>query len=186
MSLTLPVTNDTHIFVKLVAALVCQLVCLLVAAGAAAIAISGDLLTDIWQDFSKALDVIWEGMGAGHCVALAVEFTLILLVSAVANMLLYYACITVGQTAKKNRILMAIVAYFVYYVASQVLATIFTIVLTIMGMTEALNEVILWVAYHPMATMHIYMWLMVILSAGLAALFWLVTRKIMSKKLNLE
>ena len=186
LSFTLPVTNGEHIFVKLLASLVCQTVCFLVAVAAGAIALSGDLMESLWRDASAMMGIIWEGIGPGHCIGYCLEMVLLMVLSGVANMLLFYACITVGQTAKKNRIVMAVAAYFVYYVATQIFATVLTVVLAVLGMTEALNGIGEWVACHPLASFHIYLCGIAVFTAGLSALFWVVTQKIMTKKLNLE
>ena len=186
LSFTLPVTNGEHIFVKLLASLVCQTVCFLVAVAAAVIALSGDLLDSMWRDCSMMINILWEGVGPAHCIGYALEMVLLMILSGVANMLLFYACIAVGQTAKKNRIVMAVVAYFVFYIATQILATVFTVVLAVLGMTEALNGIGEWIAYHPMATIHIYLCGIAVLTAAMSVLFWIVTQKIMTNKLNLE
>lgn len=186
LTFTLPVTNAEHIFVKLLVAVVFQAICMIVVVAAGAIALSGEALDELWRDFYFIFASIFEGVGTANTVGFIIEWVLLVVISAVASMLLFYACITIGQTAKKNRIIKAIGAYFVYYIITQIASTVFTIIFTVLGMNDALEGLIEWVAYHPIATMHLYFCGTILLNGGLAALFWFITHRIMTNKLNLE
>ena len=186
LTFTLPVTNAQHIFVKLLVAMVCHTVCVLTVMAAGCIALWGEDLIKIFKVLGNLIREIFSACGAAHSVIYIIEVILLIVLSAASNILLYYACITVGQTAKKNRILLAIGAYFIYYVASQAVATVFTIVVTVVGMTTDLVRLLEWIGTHYVATIHIYLGGMVVLTAVMAAVFWLVTQTIMTKKLNLE
>jgi len=120
LTFTLPVTNAQHIFVKLLMSIVFEAVCLMVVTAAGAIALSGDALAAFWDGLWQMLRGIDAQIGTGHMVALIIEWILLAVASVVSGMLLFYACITVGQTAKKNRIIKAIGAYFVYYMITQI------------------------------------------------------------------
>ena len=186
LTFTLPVTNTAHIFVKLLAAVTFQAACIVVVAAAGAIALSGQALADVWNGFAKVMTAIFRGVGTGHAIGFIVEWVILVILSAVTNMLLFYACITVGQTAKKNRIIKAIGAYFVYYVVTQVVSTVFTIIMAFLDLTGDLLGIVQWIVYRPMAAAHTGFIGMILLTAGQAVLFWFVTHRIMTTKLNLE
>jgi len=189
LTFALPVTNAEHIFVKLFAAMVWELVCLLTVAVTGLIALSGEELVEGFNAFVLFTEeTLLPMFGAANIIAIAflVEMLLLVLIAAASNKLLYYACITVGQTAKKNRILMAIGAYFVYYVAAQIIGTVFTGVITVLGMTGALDSITEWMEVNFIAGMHIYLCVSIVFGAAVSALFWMVTQTIMTKKLNLE
>ncbi len=186
LTFTLPVTNTQHIFVKLLVAILCQAICLAVVMTAGAIALSvEDLAAFLHWIYDLTTSFSLE-FGIGNTIGFQIELFLMIVASAISNMLLFYACITVGQTAKKNRILLAIGAYFIFYVATQVLSTIAIVFLTALGMSNALDGIIEWIANHFLASMHIYFCGVIVINSALAVGFWIVTHRIMTKKLNLE
>lgn len=186
LTFTLPVTNTQHIFVKLVVSVVCQIICALVVVVAGVIALSGKPLNKICEFVAWQFEQLLKAYGWFHVLAFAIELILALILSVASAILLYYACISIGQTAKKNRILMAFVAYIVYYVAMQAISTAFTIVSMILAEMGGFDAIVIWSIEHPVASMHLFNWAMIIVNAGGTALFWWVTQFIMSKKLNLE
>lgn len=186
LTFTLPVTNAQHIFVKLFVAVVFQTVCLLTVVISGCIVLSGKELIDMFRDIMYAMQYAFNGIGAVNMIVFIIEMIIMMLLSVASNMLLYYACITIGQTAKKNRILMAIGVYFIYYIITQVISTIFTIIITMVSMSDALVKIVEWIANYPIPAMHILFGVSVIISAAITALFWFVTQRIMTKKLNLE
>jgi len=186
LTLTLPVTHSQHIFVKIVVAMACQAVCLFTVIVAGCIALLKDELALFLKGFNDLVKDLTYLAGGLNTTLYIIEFILLLVLAATMNMLLYYACITVGQTAKKNRILMAVGAYFVYYIATQILSTVFIIVLAILGGTGALNGIGLWMEAYPTASVHVVLLFIIGVYTAMAALFWFVTQTIMTKKLNLE
>lgn len=186
LTFTLPVTNTEHIFVKLLAAMVCQIVCVLTVIAAVSIALSGELFGEMITVLSYFINKIFLACGTVNLIGFIIEIILLAIISAASTLLLYYACITVGQTAKKNRIFAAVGAYFVYYVATQIISTVFTIIFMILGMTGALDSVMVWFESNVVAGVHIVLCSVIVISAVITAVFWIVTQTIMSKKLNLE
>ncbi len=186
LTFALPVSNNAHIFAKLFAAIICEAACVLTICLAGIIALSGEILGDMVLALSIAKDFLFDACGVANCITYAFELILIFFFSAVSSILLSYACITVGQTAKKNRIFMAVVAYFVYYVATQVVSTVFSILFVIFGLSGLFNGIALWFVEHPFAAIHIELCLGWLITAAMSAAFWIVTHRIMSKRLNLE
>ncbi len=186
LTFTLPVNNAQHIFVKLLTAICCQAICLLTVIIATTIALSGEPLSDLAQILSIGFAEFYEELGMANFIAFIFDIIVITLLSVVGNMLLYYACITVGQTAKKNRILMAVGAYFIYYIATQIISTVIVMVITVFGMTGAFDGIVNWLDNHITVAMHLALGTSIVIYAAMAVAFWYVTQWIMTKKLNLE
>lgn len=186
LTFTLPVTNEQHIFVKLITALVCHAICTITVIIAACIAFSGQLLADVFDIILKLLESAGAIFGTFNMVIFAIELVLMLILSIAQTLLLYYTCITVGQTAKKNRIIMAVAAYFVYYAATQAIATVFMIIFTVLGISGVFDGIEMWLESNIILATHIYFAFALLVSAALATAFWFVTKNIMTKKLNLE
>lgn len=188
LTFTLPVTNHQHLLVKLGAAMVCQAACLLTVFLATAIA-SFEVPegSNIFKTVRYLFEQLFWGCGTANAIFYIIEGILLLFLGSAFGFLLYYACITVGQTAKKNRILMAVGAYFIYYVATQVVSTVLVMLATVVGLSGGFfTSIIDWLAEHPMETMHIYMTVCVVIYAVLTVAAYIVTHRIMTKKLNLE
>lgn len=186
LTFTLPVTNSQHVLVKLLAAVSCQGVSVLTIAASVAIALSGERLKTLLQSISIIIDPLASGLGAVNVVFLAIEAIVMLIVSSASTLLLFYACITIGQTAKKNRVLMAVITYFIYYMASQALGTVVVMIIVALGSSGVLDNIMIWTDYHYVATRHIYFCTSILVSAALSAAFYFVTLRVMNKKLNLE
>ncbi|MBO7245354.1 MAG: hypothetical protein J6V56_01160, partial [Clostridia bacterium] len=164
----------------------CQSICLLTVVIDATIALSGEPLKEIVLVLAAGLSEFCAEIGPVNYIAFIFDIIVILLLSVVGNMLLYYACITVGQMAKKNRILMAVGAYFVYYVATQIISTVIVMVFVMLGMTGVFDGIVMWLDDHMILTMHLAMGVSIVIYAAMAVAFWYVTQWIMTKKLNLE
>ncbi len=186
LTFTLPVTNPQHIFVKLSVSMIFSCICALTVIAAILIAFSGEVMTALFKQIGEAFASLTVYLPTYHMVLYAVELLVLFLLGVASTQLLYYACITIGQTAKKNRILMAVVAYFVYYVISQALSTVVTIVFTILGYSDAFAAIGEFIYMHPIAAAHIFLCGAMVFSALITALFYFITLKIMNKKLNLE
>ncbi len=181
LTFTLPVTNTAHIFTKLLASLVCQTVCLLTVGAAGCISIFGEDLVDLFKGFSELFVDLHAEAGTANLIGYIIEVIVLIVLSSASNMLLYYACITIGQTAKKNRILKAFGAYIVYYIATQIFSSIFTIVVLVSDYSDVPVPEI-----SGAAVAHIFFCIAIVWTAIMAAVFWIVTQTIMTKKLNLE
>ena len=187
LTLTLPVTAGQHIFAKLLSALLTQGVCLLTVFSAGCIAFPSD---DSFFGVNVA-ELVTNLLFSPEIPAELIAGQILLsLLSAVSGMLLLYACITVGQTAKKNRILTAVGAYFIYYIASQSLSTIAVVVglliTGILSIDPGIEAAISTVYDDTHLFEYLYIGFQTLLELGKILLFWIVTRSVMTKKLNLE
>ena len=186
LTFTLPVTNQEHIFVKLVAAVAFEAACVIVVLLTGMVALAGEDLETFWLGIRSFYTLMALDVGDANMIGYIVEFLLLTVVSGISGMLLYYACIAIGQTAKKHRILKAILAYFVWYIITQAASTLYLVVLMVMGEMGRLDSSLEWIVNNPYGAIHVYFWGSILLTAGVGALFWFVTQKIMTKKLNLE
>ena len=182
LSFTLPVTPTQHLVVKLLTAVTCFI--LIVTAGFASlcIAFSGEALVEIFKAIGFILNGFADCIGTTNTILYIVEFLLLLLLSVFYMYLLFYTCITIGQTAKKGRIGKAIATYFIYYGITQVVGTTFVIINALLG-----NKGIAGFAEaEPELFIHTFFCVEIAVISVLSLVFFLISRHIMNKRLNIE
>ncbi len=186
LTFTLPAKPVTHLWVKVSTTMVFCILSFLVCVGAACIITAGDVFTEL----CKAGIYLWNKIEAsykGHIAGYIAEGALLVLIAVFATILLYNACLCIGQLAKKNRILLSVGAYFGYYVITQILGTVFIIVFTILEASGALAPIYDFMLYqYPTESVHIVLWAFIVFYALLALVYWLICQWILRKKLNLE
>ena len=138
------------------------------------------------KEISAIFDELFSLINGFHLVLYIIELFVLEIVIIVYSNILIYTCITVGQTAKKNRILLAIGAYFVYYVAIQFIVTIFMIVVAIFGLAGAFNWVGVFIENNPYTFFHILFIIIILVYSGLTCLGYYIIQRIINNKLNLE
>lgn len=183
---TLPVTAGQHILVKSVTAVSMNWLSAIVALLSVFIALPyeqvEETLLDILYIFGQLLAVdstqsFWFGL----------EYFVLLVLSSFSSVMLYYACISLGQLSKKNRILAAVGVYFLYYIISQIVSTIVTIILTALASISVyLYDFLFWVGEHPTEVYHTVMWIIIFFQLVFAVAEYFVIRWVLTKKLNLE
>ena len=109
-----------------------------------------------------------------------------MLVSICAGVLLFYACMCIGQLAKRSRVLLALGVYFGYYYLTQIVVTVGIIFMTVFEDTPAFLNLMDWIYYNPEKTVHIALCGMTVLYAVMGGVYYLIAHTIMKKKLNLE
>ncbi|MEE1314168.1 MAG: hypothetical protein UHS49_00165 [Faecalimonas sp.] len=186
LSFTIPVTPAQHLWVKVSVAVLFEVGAVLASILALAIAFSGEPIVELF----KAADYLWElitqQVSAAHLVTYFIEFLLLMLVSFFGQYLLYYTCITIGQMAKKNRVLAAVGVYFAYYLCTQILSTVFTIVLAGVGSIEVFERFGRFAAEHPYLSVHLVFVGLIVWALILNVAYYLICHIIIRKKLNLE
>ena len=185
LSFTLPVTVHQHIAAKLIAVILCDAATVVAILLSCAIVTSGEALVEVFRAIGFLLDRGYQSLG-GHFIAYIIEGVIYLIVLAAVQMLLFYACITIGQLAKKNRVLLAFGAYFAYYVICQILGTICIVIITLYGEQLGLDRLVNFFAENPEASGHIVLAALIVFSLILGAIYYLIAQHIMKKKLNLE
>ncbi|MBQ3093763.1 MAG: hypothetical protein IJC52_01205, partial [Clostridia bacterium] len=98
----------------------------------------------------------------------------------------YYTCIAIGQTFKKNRVLAAVGVYFAYTMIVQALSTVLSIVFSVSAPFLPIDEWMMALEANPYPFIHTFIAVTLVLGVAMAAVFFLVTRHILKNKLNLE
>jgi len=98
----------------------------------------------------------------------------------ISIVLFCYFCITIGQTAKKNRILKAFGVFFICFIIVQIALS--TLYLTVF-VTDEFKR---WSIAHMLLFNHISVCSIIVINSIASVIFWFVTQAIMTKKLNLE
>ncbi|MBR3878584.1 MAG: hypothetical protein IKJ24_00535 [Clostridia bacterium] len=189
LTFTLPASNSQHIFVKLCTAMIWQISCFITVVLAWSImliggdsdSVSGEIVgAELWNEFVNTI-------GAGNLVAYAIELVIAIFAAMVYSMLLAYTCITIGQTAKKHRIGKAVGVYFIYYYATQAILSVLSTVGTVLATDSMINSSISEMTIDDTVVLiHIVLCGAIVICAAVSLVFWLVTRYVMTKKLNLE
>ncbi|MBQ8768486.1 MAG: hypothetical protein IJZ15_02395 [Oscillospiraceae bacterium] len=185
LTFTLPATPRQHLLVKVVTAVGMNLLSVVMILISVCIVSAGELLKEIIIALRYIMEKLVE-LAGGHIPFYGLELLLLLLAAAFTGIMLYYTFISIGQLFKKNRILAAVGAYFVYYILTQVVSTVITIVFSILAENGAFEQIGAWILEHPFQSVHIGMWGAIVLSAIFALVEFLVVKWVITKKLNLE
>ena len=187
LSFTLPVSTDQHLCAKLLGAFIATFASLLVTIIAAAIASFGEVLREGvkagWYLLRMLRADVVEEFGVVHFGGWTVEVILAVLVSFALSTLFYYFCITVGQQAKKNRVLAAFGVSFGIYILLQILATVLVI---LAGVTDIFDVIENWMDRNAPGSIHAMLLGSTAISAGLAVGAYFICRRLITKRLNLE
>ena len=182
LSHTLPVTPAQHIKSKLLTSLLFYLGAL------AAIFISfivitiGDVNIELFKAFGYLLGKFFSSCGI-HAALFILEGVLLLFAWAVRSFLKNYFCISVGQLVSRKRILLAFGVYFGIYVLSQIVGTVFIILITLNP--DWISFLYMWFVHNPLLGSHIILCGYLVVEVILGMVYYLFTKKIMTKKLNL-
>lgn len=185
LSFTLPVTARQHISVKVITAVSMNILTVVVVLLSGCIVAAGEMLKEIIIAARYILNNLYDLVG-GHMITVGLEFILLILIASFSSVMLYYTFISIGQLFKKNRILAAVGVYFAYYVLTQIVSTVITIAISILGETGALDQMGIWITEHLATAIHLGMWGMIVLTALFAAVEFFVIKRIITRKLNLE
>ena len=169
---TLPVSVSQHIFSKAIIAIVmCFLSC--VAAFVSVALLTGGISPFTFFSDLSAIPYMLEGL-------------LWLVLCAFAAVLFIYLCIALGHLAKKHRLLMAFVWYFVLSTAVQIIGMLVLIAggnAVSESMARSIGQ--FWASMGAGAV-HFVMLMLCLVSAAAAAVCFAGTRYILTHKLNLE
>lgn len=185
LSFTLPVTARQHISVKVITAVSMNIISFVMILISVCIITAGEMLKEIIIAARYLLRQLYQLVGS-HMVTVSLEFLLWILVASFAGVMLYYMFISIGQLFKKNRIMAAVGAYFAYYVLTQIVSAVITIVFSILAANGTLEQLGLWIINHIATAIHMGMWGAIVLTSLFAAVEFFVIKQIITKKLNLE
>ena len=169
---TLPVSVTQHIFSKaIIAVAMCFLSCLV--AFLSILLLSHGINPAAFSFFDLA------------AVPYVLEGLLWLVLCAFAAVLFIYLCIALGHLAKKHRLLMAFVWYFVLSTAVQVIG-LFVMTASVEKTAAASHTVLAFLDGMGAAGVHVIMLTLCLVSAAAGAVCFAGTRYILVHKLNLE
>lgn len=183
LTFTLPTTPGRLLSVKIITAALMQVITLGVAALSAVIITLGDVLVEVW----KAGVYLWNEVNVemeGHLTMLSVEMVLLFLLAILYAIVFFETCINIGQLFPKLRILAAVGVYFAVYTVEQILVTIGLIVMAFAEVN--LDTLVEFIDLHPYLFLHGTMWMGIVLTAVFTLLCYLLSRHIITKRLNLE
>lgn len=178
---TLPVTVDQIIWSKLLVAELWTVV--VVAVDVGALALSGILrempLPELWA----AVQEIWTtpGVSHGHLIGWLAEVLALLLLSPLSSMLMYYAAIAVGHSFANHKILLSFAFYFAFSIGVQTIGSFASIFLLVFVDSTEVNMDV----FSP-AVPHAFLLSMIGSSLVLCTAFYVVTRLMLKKRLNLQ
>lgn len=185
LTFTLPVSVNQHLLTKLITGVVACFASYAVVFAAFCIATSGDLLVELFKAAGYIFGKASEDIGVHFGLYIA-EAVILFIVSSCTELMLFYACMCIGQLAKRSRVLLALGVYFGYYYLTQIIVTVGMVILTFVEDSEIFINLIDWIIENPEATGHIAISGSIVISLVLGGVYYLIAHTIMKKKLNLE
>ena len=179
---TLPVKPSQHITAKLLISLIFDLGTLLAIFLSFMVITLGDVNIEVFKAFGYLVGKFFAKYGA-VAVVYIIEAVLALLTAQLLIYLKLYFCISVGQLAKKKKILLAFGVFFGIYIVNQIIGTIFIVCITLN--MEWFSDFITWLAEKD-ATAHVFLCGYIVFYAIFSLVYFLITKYIMGKKLNLS
>lgn len=184
LTFTLPFTPTQHIVCKLVCGAVVMIIdfviviCSLLILGAGT-----EVLGEILGAIKLALTELPEYFSAGQIALISSEIFLLMLLAPIQSLLMFYAAMALGQQFK-NKIGGAAISYICLYAAVQIITSLIMIPVSFVtagSMDEFDNLINNSVMY-----LGIFLLFMIVLSAVLSVVYFIITRHFLTKKLNLE
>lgn len=186
LSFTLPVTPSQHIVSKLLMLIIATFITLFSVLVTVAIATAGDVFVELVKVVNYLLNSLCEEFGVVNIIFIAIEIFLIFVIGLISQYLLCYGCISIGQLANKNRVLAAFGVYFGYYLFTQLIGTIFVVITTALVNNFDFYIVTDFVNTYPKTSMHLFLTFFIVFYAVLSFVYYLVTKKVITNRLNLE
>ncbi len=181
LSFSLPVTVSQHIIVKGLVAVIMQFVTLAVAFVSLCVVTFGEVTVEIF----KAVGYIW-GLGKGNSLFYVLEAVVLFAVATLSEFMLYYLFIAIGQMFNKNRVFAAVGASFVYYLITQVIGTVISIGFGLFGGLIDWGSIVKFIERNAFECAHAFMIIMIVWNIVWCGVYYLITRTILTKRLNLE
>ena len=189
LSHSLPVTSAQHIWSKLIVSLLFECGTLLAIFIAVNVATVGDVGVELYKAGGYLAKEFFAQVHFNGALYL-IEWLLIFLVGLASSFLMMYFCISIGQLVNRKKILLAFGVLFGLYVLGQIFATIVIIMGPLMLNNEAirtfLQGIFDWAAAHSRAAIHIGSLLVLLGQTILGFVYFLITERIMTKRLNLS
>ncbi len=183
LTMTLPVTGNQHILSKWITAFLSVFASMIVVLFSVCVCTFGEPLFEILKAIGYLYKRCYQYTGF-TTIFLTIEGILTACIAVFYMLMLFYSCITIGQLAKKNRILASFGVYFGYYLLTQILGTIFLILMTT---TNVFNNLFNWIGTLNGDTVwHLIFGGVSLVSLILSSVLYFVCKNIIYKHLNLE
>lgn len=186
LSFTLPITPTQHIMAKTLVAGASMVGTILVAFLSFMLFTAGEVFAEVMKAAGYLIKLFTKEFGVGNTIAYVIEGIALIAIYILMMYLLYYACIALGQTFKKNRVVGAVGVYFIYYAITQVVGTVLVILCTFLAESGLFAAISNFVDAQPELSVHLGMWFILFWSALFAAIYFLIIKWVIRNKLNLE
>lgn len=184
LTFTLPFTSTQHIVCKLICGVVVMVIDFIIVICSLLILGAGtEILGEILSDIRIALTALPEYLSTGQIALISSEVFLLLLLSPFQSLLMFYAAMALGQQFK-NKVGGAAIAYICLYAAVQIITSLIMIPISFVtagGMEELDNLINDSVMY-----LGLFFGFLIVMSAALSIVYFVITRHFLTKKLNLE
>ena len=179
---TLPVTPTQHIFAKLLTSFIFCLGGLLAIFLSFMVITIGDVNIEVFKAFFYLAGKFFARFGANGGLYV-LEFILLLCTAAFFVFIKLYCCISIGQLVNRKKILLAFGVFFGIYVVKQIIGTVFVIFVVLNP--ELFDRFGVWIGQHPELFAHLFFIFVILYHTLFGVMYFLITKHIMSKKLNL-
>lgn len=184
LTFTLPFTPTQHIICKLICGVVVTVIDFIIVICSLLILGAGtEVLGEVFDVIKLLFTELPEYFSAGQIALIGLEIFVLLLLSPFQSLLMFYAAMALGQQFK-NKVGGAAIAYICLYAAVQIAETLIMIPISFISagsMDEFDNLINNSVMY-----LGIFLLFLIVLSAALSAVYFVITRHFLTKKLNLE
>lgn len=184
LSFTLPITASQHIFVKVATSVLFSVASIIMAFVSFCIISAGDLFVEVMRALGYLINLATAKVGFNFGLYV-IEAIIFIIVNIIATRLLHNTCITIGQKANKGRIGFAILTYFIIYVITQTIISIIQFV-CLMVPENAWEPIVKYLAKNYIPAIHIGLLAAIVITAVISLIYFLICRKIITKKLNLQ
>ena len=183
LSHTLPVTPAQHIWAKLLVSLIFTVGSLFAIFLSVMVITIGEVNTEIFKAFGYYIGKLFNNYGAEGALYI-VEALVLVFAAQIMCYFKLYCCISVGQLAKKHKLLAAFGVFFGIYVLTQIVGTAI-IISTLFYEQPWIISLFEWLG-NTRAGVHVVFCSGIVFYSVFALIYFMITKHIMSKKLNLS
>ncbi len=184
LTFTLPFTPTQHIVCKLICGVVVMVIDFIIVICSLLILGAGtEVLGEILGAIKLALTELPEYFSAGQIALISSEIFLLMLLAPFQSLLMFYAAMALGQQFK-NKVGGAAISYICLYAAVQIITSLIMIPISFVtagSMDEFDNLINNSVMY-----LGLFFEFLIVMSAALSIVYFVITRHFLTKKLNLE
>lgn len=186
LSHTLPVTPSQHIFAKLLVSLIFVVGTILSIFIAINIATLGDVNIELYKALGYLIRKAFAEYGF-HAAMFSLEGLIWAIVSMCNTLLIFYFCLSIGQLAPRKKVLLAFGVLFALYIVTQILTTIVIIIVAIspIWFENLYDSIMTFFDSYPYLSMYLMILFSIMNALVQATVFFLISKTIMKRKLNL-